>query len=126
MESILIVDDDVNLCSLLCEELNEIGYDAYSVNSADETFAFLDSGHAVDLILLDLKMPEKDGFYVLETLKTRKDEARVIVLTAYADVKSAIDSAKLGASDFISKPYDFDELLITIRKVLQKEKEHED
>ncbi|MCU7494791.1 MAG: response regulator [Ignavibacteria bacterium] len=126
MESILIVDDDINLCSLLKEELNEIGYDAYSVNSADETFAFLDSGHLVDLILLDLKMPEKDGFYVLETLKSRKADVRVIVLTAYADVKSAIDSAKLGASDFISKPYDFDELLITIRKVLQKEKEHED
>lgn len=126
MESILIVDDDVNLCALLCEELNEIGYEAYSVNSADETFAFLDSGNSVELILLDLKMPEKDGFYVLETLRTRKMDVRVIVLTAYADVKSAIDSAKLGASDFISKPYDFDELLITIRKVLQKEKEHED
>ncbi|MCU7493408.1 MAG: response regulator [Ignavibacteria bacterium] len=126
MESILIVDDDINLCSLLREELNEIGYDAYSVNGADETFAFLDSGRMVDLLLLDLKMPEKDGFYVLETLKARKMDVKVIVLTAYADVKSAIDSAKLGASDFISKPYDFDELLITIRKVLQKEKEHED
>ncbi|MGE5350569.1 MAG: response regulator [Acidobacteriota bacterium] len=126
MESILIVDDDINLCSLLREELNEIGYDAYSVNGADETFAFLDSGRLVDLILLDLKMPEKDGFYVLETLKARKMDIKVIVLTAYADVKSAIDSAKLGASDFISKPYDFDELLITIRKVLQKEKDHED
>lgn len=126
MESILIVDDDINLCSLLCEELNEIGYEAHSVNSADETFAFLDSGNMVDLILLDLKMPEKDGFYVLETLKARKMDVRIIVLTAYADVKSAIDSAKLGASDFISKPYDFDELLITIRKVLQKDKEHED
>ena len=46
---------------------------------------------------------------------------KVIVLTGYADVKSAIDSAKMGASDFISKPYDFDELLITIRKVLQSD-----
>ena len=46
---------------------------------------------------------------------------RVIVLTAYADVKSAIDSAKLGATDFISKPYDFDELLITIRRTVQRE-----
>ncbi|RKY98464.1 MAG: hypothetical protein DRQ13_03530 [Ignavibacteriae bacterium] len=44
-----------------------------------------------------------------------------MVLTAYADVKSAIDAAKLGATNFISKPYDFDELLIAIRKVLQKD-----
>ncbi|MGE5400358.1 MAG: response regulator [Ignavibacteriales bacterium] len=126
MESILIVDDDINLCTVLQEELTEIGYEAYSVCSADDAFEYLDSGNPVDLILLDLKMPGKDGFYVLETLRIRKMDQRVIVLTAYADVKSAIDSAKLGASDFISKPYDFDELLITIRKVLQKEKEHED
>lgn len=126
MESILIVDDDVNLCTVLREELNEIGYNAESVNSADEAFEFLSSGRHVDLILLDLKMPGKDGFYVLETLRAQKLSIKVIVLTAYADVKSAIDSAKMGASDFISKPYDFDELLITIRKVLQKEIEHED
>ena len=76
----------------------------------------------VDLILLDLKMPGKDGFEVLKDLEhTTISRPKVIVLTAYADVKSAIDSAKLGAGDFISKPYDFDELLITIRKVLQKE-----
>lgn len=126
MESILIVDDDVNLCTVLREELLEIGYTAYSVNSADAAFNFLESGRLVDLILLDLKMPGKDGFWVLEALKARQFNIKVIVLTAYADVKSAIDSAKLGASDFISKPYDLDELLITIRKVLQKEKEYED
>lgn len=126
MESILIVDDDVNLCTVLREELTEIGYDAHSVNGADEAFDFLASGRQVDLILLDLKMPIKDGFYVLQTLRAKKMNIKVIVLTAYADVKSAIDSAKMGASDFISKPYDFDELLITIRKVLQKEIEHED
>ncbi|MGE5412268.1 MAG: response regulator [Clostridiales bacterium] len=126
MESILIVDDDVNLCTILREELTEIGYNANSVNSADAVFEFLSSGRQVDLILLDLKMPVRDGFYVLETLRAKKMNIKVIVLTAYADVKSAIDSAKMGASDFISKPYDFDELLITIRKVLQKEIEHED
>lgn len=126
MESILIVDDDVNLCTVLEEELIEIGYNARSVNCADGALKMLQSGTHIDLILLDLKMPEKDGFYVLETLKRNKIQVKVIVLTAYADVKSAIDSAKLGANDFISKPYDLDELLITIRKVLQKEFEHED
>lgn len=126
MESILIVDDDVNLCTVLQEELNEIGYTAHSVYSAEATLDFLHSGEKVDLILLDLKMPGQDGFYVLEKLRTEKINVKVIVLTAYADVKSAIDSAKLGASDFISKPYDLDELLIAMRKVLQKEKEPED
>jgi len=121
MESILIVDDDFNLCAALSDELKEVGYDAASVNNADDALNHINSGKKVDLVLLDLKMPGKDGFYVLNELKKMPVNPKVIVLTAYADVKSAIDSAKLGAADFISKPYDLDELIITIRKVLQKE-----
>lgn len=120
MESLLIVDDDINLCTILKEELNEVGYVADYVNNGDEAFEYL-KDHQVDLILLDLKMPVKDGFEVLKEMNEKNIRIKVIVLTAYADVKSAIDSAKLGANDFISKPYDFDELLITIRKVLQKD-----
>jgi DNA-binding response OmpR family regulator len=120
MESILIVDDDISLCKALKEELTEVGYNAEYVNSGDSALDFHTKSPA-DLILLDLKMPGKNGFDVLRELKEKKIQVKVIVLTAYADVKSAIDSAKLGATDFISKPYDFDELLITIRKVLQRD-----
>lgn len=119
MESLLIVDDDINLCEALSDELKEIGYEVDCVNSADAALTFLES-KTVDLVLLDLKMPEKDGFHVLRELKETGNNVKVIVLTAYADVKSAIDSAKMGASDFVSKPYDLDELIITIRKVLQR------
>jgi DNA-binding NtrC family response regulator len=120
MESILIVDDDLSLCTVLQEELSEVGYDVDYVNNGFDVLPFIES-KAVDLILLDLKMPEKDGFEVLSDLSNHRIKSKVIVLTAYADVKSAIDSAKMGASDFISKPYDLDELLITIRKVLQRD-----
>lgn len=121
MESILIVDDDINLCTVLAEELNEVGYDtSYLTEGENVANALMDK--KVDLILLDLKMPRTDGFNVLQNLNFQHpSQPKVIVLTAYADVKSAIESAKLGASDFLSKPYDFDELLITIRKVLQSE-----
>lgn len=121
MESILIVDDDINLCTILTEELAEVGYSTNFLNDGESVAKFVSSNH-VDLILLDLKMPGKDGFEVLKDLEhLTNSRPKVIVLTAYADVKSAIDSAKMGAGDFISKPYDFDELLITIRKVLQKD-----
>lgn len=120
MESILIVDDDLNLCTVLKEELEEVGYNSNFVNSGFEALDFL-KNNPVDLILLDLKMPAMDGFDVLKAIEQNQIKAKVIVLTAYADVKSAIDSAKMGATDFISKPYDFDELLITITKVLQRE-----
>ena len=120
MQSILIVDDDINLCAVLKEELEEVGYNSNFVNSGFEAMDFL-KNNPVDLILLDLKMPAMDGFDVLKAIEQNQIKAKVIVLTAYADVKSAIDSAKMGATDFISKPYDFDELLITITKVLQRE-----
>ena len=121
MESILIVDDDINLCTVLSEELNAIGYETSYLTGGEEVANFI-KGKKVDLLLLDLKMPNRNGFDVLNEINTnglQNSHPKVIVLTAYADVKSAIESARLGASDFISKPYDFDELLITIRKVLQ-------
>jgi DNA-binding response OmpR family regulator len=122
MESILIVDDDVNLCTVLKEELGAIGYETDFLTGGEQVLDYV-KGTPTDLVLLDLKMPGKDGFDVLRDLEQHKPNSnpKIIVLTAYADVKSAIESAKMGASDFISKPYDFDELLITIRKVLQRE-----
>ena len=119
MESILIVDDDINLCTVLSEELNAIGYETNYLTNGEEVAKVLEAGKT-DLLLLDLKMPGTDGFNILQKINNHNNShPKIIVLTAYADVKSAIESARLGASDFISKPYDFDELLITIRKVLQ-------
>jgi len=119
MESILIVDDDINLCTVLSEELNAVGYETSCLPDGEEVSKVLDT-EKVDLLLLDLQMPGTDGFNVLQKINNHHNShPKIIVLTAYADVKSAIESARLGASDFVSKPYDFDELLITIRKVLQ-------
>lgn len=119
MESILIVDDDVNLCTVLSEELKAVGYETSYLTDGEEVAKVLQN-QKVDLLLLDLKMPGTDGFELLQKINLhRNSHPKIIVLTAYADVKSAIESARLGATDFISKPYDFDELLITIRKVLQ-------
>jgi DNA-binding NtrC family response regulator len=120
MESILIVDDDVNLCKVLSEELTEVGYDSHYLTSGEGVLDFVKTNR-VDLLLLDLKMPGKNGFDLLHDLEFENIDMRIIVLTAYADVKSALASAKLGANDFISKPYDFDELLITIRRTVQRE-----
>jgi len=120
MESILIVDDDIQLGTVLRDELAEVGYEAEFIDSGEEALQYL-AAKPVDVILLDLNMPGKNGFDVLKYLYDSSSPSRVIVLTAYADVKSAIDSAKMGAKDFISKPYDFDELLISIRKVIQRD-----
>ena len=118
MHSILIVDDDINLCEALSFELEELGYKTQFVNSAIDAVTVLSKTNYIDLILLDLKMPEKNGYFVLQQMLNKGIDKKVIVLTAYADVESAMLSIKLGADEFMNKPYDMDELLITIRKLL--------
>lgn len=114
---ILIVDDDQHLCEALTEEFTYHGYKTDSVHNADDAIDFLRKT-LPDVILLDLKMPGKNGFDVLREMNENKHNVHIIVLTAYADVRSAIEAAKLGASDFISKPYNFDELLQAVEKLI--------
>ena len=92
MESILIVDDDISLCTALKDELLEVGYSVDYVNNGDDAFQYL-SGNDVDLLLLDLKMPGKDGFDVLKELNEQSIRSKIIVLTAYADVKTLSEDA---------------------------------
>ena len=75
MESILIVDDDLNLCTVLKEELEEVGYNSNFVNSGFEAMDFL-KNNPVDLILLDLKMPAMDGFDVLKAIEQNQIKAK--------------------------------------------------
>ena len=91
MDSILIVEDDIKLCATLSEDLNEIGYYTHFVTSADEAINYLNSS-TVDLVLLDIKMPEKNGFYVINHIKNSNYDPRVIILTANVDIDSAIES----------------------------------
>jgi DNA-binding response OmpR family regulator len=120
MESILIVDDDVNLCNFLSDELNEAGYETRYLTDGENVAEFLKE-NKTDLVLLDLNMPGKNGFSVQREINIHPGiKPQVIILTAHSDVKSAIESARLGASDFLCKPYNFNELLSSIRKVIQK------
>jgi DNA-binding response OmpR family regulator len=118
MDSILIVEDDLKLCATLSEDLNEIGYYTHFVTNVEDALSYLESSK-VNLILLDLKMPGKDGFYLLSKVKENFKDIKVIILTANVDVESAVTAAKYGVEDYITKPYKFDKLLLTTRKVLQ-------
>jgi DNA-binding response OmpR family regulator len=119
MELILIADDELDVCMTLSEQLEDVGYETSYVQDGQAALDYLEN-NKVDALILDLNMPVKDGWEVLRELSLKKNKTRVIVVTAYSDLKSAIEATKLGALDFISKPYDFDEVLISLRKVLTK------
>lgn len=115
--TILVVDDDVVTCQVLSQELTQSGYTTHWVTNGNDAIDYILS-KPVDIMLLDLRMPDIDGLQVLRELEKTKPRTKTIVLTGYGDFKGAVEATRLGASDFINKPYDLDELLISIRKVL--------
>ncbi|MBI2619661.1 MAG: response regulator [Ignavibacteriales bacterium] len=114
---ILVVDDEEALRTVLSSELEGEGYQVSTAGDGKEAIKILDS-QQFHLILLDIKMPNVDGFEVLKYVKQQQPSTKVIMLTGFADLKNAIESKKLGAEDFVSKPYDLVDLLTTVERVL--------
>ncbi len=117
--SILVVDDEDALRTVLSTELASAGYKVGTATDGDEAISEVQN-KKFDLILLDIKMQRVDGFEVLKFVKKNYPGTKVIMLTGFADLKNAIESKKLGAEDFVSKPYDLVDLLTTIERVLSE------
>ena len=116
---LLVVDDEDALRTVLCSELKSEGFDVKDAGDGDEAIEILDKDE-FDLVLLDIKMPKVNGFDVLKHVKDKHPQTKVVMLTGFADLKNAIESKKLGAEDFVSKPYDLVDLLTTIERVLSE------
>jgi DNA-binding NtrC family response regulator len=114
---VLVVDDEEALRIVLSAELEGEGYQIASAADGQEAINIL-ATKEFDLILLDIKMPNVDGFEVLKYVKEHCPKTKVVMLTGFADLKNAIESKKLGAEDFVSKPYDLVDLLTTVERVL--------
>src|SRR6266849_5227524 len=115
---ILVVDDD----SGVRESFRLILEDRYDLLEAVDGKQALDRLRTspIDLVLLDIRLPEMDGIEVLERMKSVDDGVEVILVTAVKTVRTAVDAMKLGAFDYLTKPFDEDELLTIIRRALEK------
>ena len=115
---VLIVDDDAGVRDALHVVLDE----AYAVIEAAHGRAALDLllSHPVDLVLLDILMPEVDGLEILQEIKVLAPDLPVIMLTAVKTVRTTVAAMKLGAADYLTKPFQQEELLATIRRVLEE------
>ncbi|OGW57743.1 MAG: hypothetical protein A2Z09_06985 [Nitrospirae bacterium RBG_16_43_8] len=119
MKKVLIVDDDVELRSTLSEILKGAGYYIDEAPSGKEAIEKI-TAKDFDIAFLDLMMPKMSGIDVLKAIKKIKPKIRVIMITAFATVENAVDAIKKGASDYISKPFRIDDLLTTIRRVIEE------
>jgi two-component system response regulator PilR (NtrC family) len=113
-----IVDDESIIHEVLSQLLTSEGYEVELSSSGEEALE-KHSSQAYDLILLDLLMPGLDGIEVLKGIRKIDPQAVIIIITAYASVESAITAMKMGAYDYIQKPFKHDELLLTIKRALE-------
>lgn len=118
ISKILIIDDEEHMCWALEKAMRQEGYTVDSTISGLKGLEMIKENPPA-MVLLDLKMPEISGMDVLTEIKKVQPKLPVIILTAHGTIETAIEAMKIGASDYITKPFDLDELKIIIKQNLQ-------
>lgn len=121
LANILLVEDEEALHETLKMNLSIEGYDVVSAYNGQQALDKLD-GEYFDLVILDLMLPEIDGMTVLETLRIKKIESPVLILSAKSSTDDRILGLRKGADDYLTKPFALEELLLRVEKLLQKNK----
>ncbi len=115
--AVLAVDDEQNIRRLIRNEFTLEGFHVTTAKSGEEGLALIQRKR-FDVILLDIKLPKMSGIDVLRKVKKTSNAVEVIMITGYGDVQSAVDSLKLGARDYVTKPFKLDDLLTIVRKAV--------
>ncbi len=118
---ILIIDDEANMRHMLTALLNESGFKVDSVSDGLQALQKLDETN-YNFIFCDVRMPNMDGMTFLKTAAERIENINVIMMSAYGSIETAVEAMKLGAYDYISKPFKTDEVLLTLRKADERER----
>ncbi|MDQ3044304.1 MAG: sigma-54 dependent transcriptional regulator, partial [Chloroflexota bacterium] len=123
MQRILVADDDASIRGVLRDFLNEEGFDVAEIDNGQGVLNALDSSNGArpDLVMMDVRMPDLSGLDVLRAARQEPaDMLPVIIMTAYGTANVAIDAIQLGAYDYITKPFDLDDVLITIQRYFER------
>jgi nitrogen regulation protein NR(I) len=117
-KQVLIVDDEPNLRKILAAQLSRDGYDVMLAEDGEQGLALLRENH-IDLVVTDLKMPKVDGMTLLREALRELPELPIVMITAHGTVDTAVEALKLGAFDYLTKPFDKDEVRQVVAKALK-------
>jgi DNA-binding NtrC family response regulator len=117
--NLLIVDDERAVREGCREAAQSAGFNTFVADSAEHAYKVLDNQN-VDIVLLDLKLPGASGLEALRSMKSRRPNAVIIIITGYATVSSAVQAMKMGAFDYISKPFTLDELRVMVERAMDE------
>jgi DNA-binding NtrC family response regulator len=121
LSHLLLVDDEVALRNVVAERLIEEGFQVTEADTGEQALALLHD-FAFDLLVTDLRLPGLDGQALIEAALERYPDLIAVVVTGYGTVKDAVDALKHGASDFVTKPFQFDELSHVVRTALERKR----
>ena len=124
MKKILIIDDDTFICEILKKHLQNNNYTAEIAYNGKSGLNLFQKGN-FDLVLCDFRLPDTSGLEIMQKMRSLKQDIPVIIMTAYADVRMAVKLMKMGASDYITKPIQQEELLTLIKKLVSENKQTE-
>ncbi len=118
---VFILDDDELIVSMLSRALKSEGYEVRTETNAHDVIDKIESWPP-DIVLLDIKLPDRDGMDILREFTTKKIDSQVVMLTADDTAETAVKAMKLGAVDYLTKPFHIDEVKIVVEKLIEKEK----
>jgi FixJ family two-component response regulator len=118
-ETILIVDDEKDICEVLDISLSDLGYKVHTARNGEEALEVFEKMRP-SIILTDIRMPGMDGIELLRTIKGHHPETEVIMITGHGDMDLAVESLKLEATDFITKPIDDELLEIALKRARER------
>jgi DNA-binding NtrC family response regulator len=116
--TILVVDDDESVRVVVQMQLEEAGYQVLTAPNAKEGLSLADE-YSPSLVITDLKMPGESGMDVLRNIRAEHPETAVVMITAFGTIQTAVEAMKSGAYDYVTKPIDFDELVLIVNRALE-------
>ena len=115
---LLLIDDDVNLCRVLSYQLQKAQYEVQIANNGEDGLTLFKQ-QQFDIVLTDYQMPDISGIQVLKSIKEMDTNVIVIIITAFGSIEGALDACRIGADDYISKPFSQEQLLFVIEKAVR-------
>jgi len=116
---VLIIEDESLIRWSLRQKFQQRGYEVTEAENGEAALQALASG-VYDLIMLDYKLPDMTGLDILRQMRETDSDVVVIMITAYSNIEDAVEAIKLGAYDYVPKPFQMDQLLITVDKALER------
>jgi DNA-binding NtrC family response regulator len=124
--NILLVDDEVAFVDAMTRRLRKRNAEVFQAYDGNQAMEMLAANPEIEVVVLDVKMPGKDGIAVLADIKQNHPLVEVIMLTGHGTVESAIDGMKQGAHDYLMKPCDMDVLMEKVKTAATKKRQHEE